>query len=102
VKIDVADVAELLEIVVRFPRNCEQYGIEAIARKQGAADTWVLTHRPEFDAMNEEAFPSGMPKRKGEVMRRHAVLTGMVYVKCGFPDFPSWCALRGHPNQRVA
>jgi len=36
-KIEVEDVAELLELVIRFPRNCEQYGIEAIARKYKAS-----------------------------------------------------------------
>lgn len=37
-KVELAAISELLEIVLRFPRNCEQYGIEAIARKQGASE----------------------------------------------------------------
>ena len=68
------------------------------AERDQAADEWVLTHRAEFDAMAKEAFPANMPKRKGEVMRRHAVLTGMVYVKCGYPTFSAW----SHPQEAAA
>ena len=74
-----------------------------IAEHDAAADAWVLTHRAEFHAMTEEAFPLDYrPGVRGSFRKRLEFLTRLEFlnrqcgIRAGFPDYATWSQRTGH------
>jgi len=60
---------------------------EYAALRDAAAASWALTHRPEYDAMLAEAFPTSLPPIPGEFVRRMEVVVQTCASRSGrFPQ----------------
>ena len=82
-----------MKIVYATP--ADQY----IAEHDDAADTWVLTHRSEFDLMSREAFPPGWrPGIVGSTRDRMEFLNRQAGIRAGFPSWPEWLRTHGLPT----
>ena len=56
------------------------------ALRDAAAASWALTHRPEYDAMLAEAFPTSLMPIPGEFVRRMEVVVNTCASRSGrFP-----------------